>query len=475
MIVLRCRSERRQDSADHDDVPQTPWIWNPPGLVSHRDEDEPIAADLQQLQIARRRSHDGLSQSTQRDIYRTTSSRRESSERQRDSPSTNSENSHAADAPPLGRPSDPSSLYHRLGQQDGYAQHAEKARQPQSHLGHRNGGHDRHPHESHHRHHSHLGNGRADLEESFTSRLSLKPTFSPKIVRTPDHYQSPPSSRRSSQEEMSSHRSPNRIDPNRASPSRPDFYTPPSSASYSSSRANPSPTAPVSRNYSMPAPSSASASSSSFGLSQFVDEPSEAASAALSPLIGATPRPSRPVLRSQTEPLISPNGLGTITESERYTSRDYPRPSPLGPSPSTRDKRPSSHSPLQHNPLPAPPRDIHNPVTSAPLPRSPTPPTGTWSRRVRKGFWNKRGDFLTRDGYIVYAPPDRIYPPELRAYPKVEHGFRNETGDELPFFADRPELPESLPSRGQPPLQPYDLVSHSNFLCQCHYQLIGFE
>ncbi|KAJ8074916.1 hypothetical protein PM082_019243 [Marasmius tenuissimus] len=72
---------------------------------------------------------------------------------------------------------------------------------------------------------------------------------------------------------------------------------------------------------------------------------------------------------------------------------------------------------------------------------------------VRQGYWNKRGDHLTPSGYVVYAPPDRAYPHELSSYPPQD--FRNETGM-IASWTDRPQLPDSMPTRNGPPLRPYE-------------------
>ncbi|KAK1231481.1 hypothetical protein PQX77_005408 [Marasmius sp. AFHP31] len=72
---------------------------------------------------------------------------------------------------------------------------------------------------------------------------------------------------------------------------------------------------------------------------------------------------------------------------------------------------------------------------------------------VRQGYWNKRGDHLTPSGYVVYAPPDRAYPHELSSYPPQD--FRNETGM-IASWTDRPQLPESMPTRNGPPPRPYE-------------------
>ncbi|KAG7091985.1 hypothetical protein E1B28_008372 [Marasmius oreades] len=75
-------------------------------------------------------------------------------------------------------------------------------------------------------------------------------------------------------------------------------------------------------------------------------------------------------------------------------------------------------------------------------------------QQVRKGFWNRRGDHLTQSGHIVYAPVNRAYPHDLRTYPTED--YRNESGMIASFVPNRPELPESLPMRGQPPSRPYE-------------------
>ncbi|EKM75796.1 hypothetical protein AGABI1DRAFT_131874 [Agaricus bisporus var. burnettii JB137-S8] len=50
-------------------------------------------------------------------------------------------------------------------------------------------------------------------------------------------------------------------------------------------------------------------------------------------------------------------------------------------------------------------------------------------RQRRKGFWNRRGDHVTAHGYIVYAPPDQVYPAELDDYPDgKDAGYMNEDG-----------------------------------------------
>ncbi|EIN08825.1 hypothetical protein PUNSTDRAFT_143531 [Punctularia strigosozonata HHB-11173 SS5] len=77
-------------------------------------------------------------------------------------------------------------------------------------------------------------------------------------------------------------------------------------------------------------------------------------------------------------------------------------------------------------------------------------------RGRRRGFWNRRGDHLTADMCIVYAPPDRKYPPELADYPHERDGFEDEYGMFIQWDQNRPELPDSLPRMGRLPLRPYE-------------------
>lgn len=152
-----------------------------------------------------------------------------------------------------------------------------------------------------------------------------------------------------------------------------------------------------------------------------------------------------------------------------YSSRPSPDPSPRhhhqydshrssshsnGPSPRTPDDpSPPQHRSRRENPLPAPP--MERPTLSASQPPPQEPPPAHWVRRVRHGFWNRRGDHLTQNLYVVYAPHDRAYPDELRDYPDESEGYQDHHGTFIPV-AERPELPASLPQRGRPPAQPYD-------------------
>ncbi|KAG6831471.1 hypothetical protein H0H92_010380 [Tricholoma furcatifolium] len=102
-------------------------------------------------------------------------------------------------------------------------------------------------------------------------------------------------------------------------------------------------------------------------------------------------------------------------------------------SPPVYDDTPSRPAPVKH-------RRTYHPIS---------PPQGL--RRV--GFWNRRGDHCTAEGYLVCAPYDESYPSELAAYPENE--YQDHFGFRIAFEPTRPELPESLPRYGMPPRQPY--------------------
>ncbi|VDC03563.1 unnamed protein product [Peniophora sp. CBMAI 1063] len=56
--------------------------------------------------------------------------------------------------------------------------------------------------------------------------------------------------------------------------------------------------------------------------------------------------------------------------------------------------------------------------------------TSSYSTRTRRGYWNRRGDHLTSEGYIIRAPSGRTYPSELDSYPEGDGHFRNHRGKE---------------------------------------------
>jgi hypothetical protein len=138
---------------------------------------------------------------------------------------------------------------------------------------------------------------------------------------------------------------------------------------------------------------------------------------------------------------------------------------PNGP----REKNYQVKDPRKHlvhgRPLPNPPDPWQRirPDPQKPLPTLPGKfqGQGTLQFRIRRGFWNRRGDHLTADLQVVYAPEDLASPPELADYPSEEVGYRDHDGTFVPYDGERPELPESLPSRGKPPKKPYAEVSES--------------
>ena len=143
--------------------------------------------------------------------------------------------------------------------------------------------------------------------------------------------------------------------------------------------------------------------------------------------------------------------------SNRYSGGAY-TPQGRSPASSTHTHRSSSSS----NPLPTPPQERRDPGFSLPPPQAPKPPRGTYRRAVRYGFWNRRGDYLTMDKYVVYAPQGRANPPELENYPAPTNGYLDHHGNFVKYDPTRKELPESLPRQGLPPLLPYDKVSSSS-------------
>lgn len=179
------------------------------------------------------------------------------------------------------------------------------------------------------------------------------------------------------------------------------------------------------------------------------------------------------------------------SDSHHSTSESYSFPAPQPPSrePSPprsasrftppRDANQSTSYTYSHNPLPEPPRSPrYTPPRAANYPAPPLsprtyeelrpqpiklvnkytpmpPPPGAIKRRRRVGYWNRRGDHCTKEGYIVYAPPDKAYPEELKDYPEDGVGYENGFGHIGLFDPKRPELPESLPRHGQSPERPY--------------------
>ena len=332
--------------------------------------------------------------------------------------------------------------------------------------------------------------------DAFTSKRALVPTLSVNIVRTPEHYKSSPS-RSSSRSSHTNRSSRSSTDPQQLISRMESLSTSDFSSSNSSQ---------------FTTPDNDHAQTMS-GVQNLVEEP---ITSLLSPLLLTTPKPqSRPLGRYSTFPMVNgPASLDTIPEAPTTSKSDqhslrghksstrrlktdpvvdshhqhnhspnypasnspYLNPSPSRssrssssshassqqPSPTTsvslspheyHTSPPTSGSSRHSNPLPVPPAEYSNhsfSLNSKGSTRS--------SKRKRKGFWNKRGDYFTRSGYVVYAPHDQAYPPELQDYPDESQGFADENGQRL-SLGPRPELPESVPRHGQPPMRPYHSVS----------------
>ncbi|KAK6978012.1 kinase-like domain-containing protein [Favolaschia claudopus] len=118
----------------------------------------------------------------------------------------------------------------------------------------------------------------------------------------------------------------------------------------------------------------------------------------------------------------------------------------------------SLNDPTRRSPILSPPS---SPTRLQPRYFSPLPTVSQFNfsgniPKLRKGFWNRRGDHLTEDGFVVYAPLNTTYPSELHNYPDETVGYRDHLGKEVPWSASHVELPESLPRFGQLPLRPYE-------------------
>ncbi|KIJ63746.1 hypothetical protein HYDPIDRAFT_168216 [Hydnomerulius pinastri MD-312] len=315
--------------------------------------------------------------------------------------------------------------------------------------------------------------------ESFTSKADLQPTFSANIIRTPTYYQQsrrstddpPPSSHSRSPSSRGPSSTPSRGPPapeplgrqsslpNAASSSR-DIYSgftedlSTSLSSFSSRTRSSGSTAPLTRSRTEPAldldlatiPEASSALSS--GEQFFAPLPHPPSSDESSPEPSPRPRDRRSPYASRPSPEPSPRYRDS--RPSPYASRPSPDPSPR-----SRDQRPSPYpsSNRRDNPLPPPP--VERPNLEMSRPPVQEPPPATYSRKVRMGLWNRRGDHLTPNSYIVYAPQDRAYPAELRDYPDETRGYKDQFDTFVPF-RERPELPASLPYHGRPPAQPYD-------------------
>ncbi|KAK0192301.1 hypothetical protein F5146DRAFT_927189, partial [Armillaria mellea] len=458
-----------------DEAPHTPWIWNPRGLVEKEDDQGTIQAEFR----------DALGNRFLQSRGPTPTRRRSSLEHE---------------APPS-----PSPL--RLQRHPSTRQSSEPSPQIYATVpAPRRGASEPPPQQQDHR--------------------PLKPTFSPNIVRTPDHYSNSSPTRPNSSATSPGHISrkssrSNSVDPELAA---------------KMDRLSTGPTQPLVRHSSLPAHSISSSSSSTIHASApiYTEEPS----ALLSPLvINHTPAlPNRSLGRHHTAPMLSsipetatrgtepssrtdvetpsriiqttspryspettssrssapspqnnvtpppqnnvppgpappsnvmPRGVPETSPFRRHLSATFRRPPHKAPSRSSRSSssrhRISSSSSgsrraspmMSHNPLPEPPREFQY---SLPPPRQRTPPK-TNKKKVRMGFWNRRGDHLTAEGHVVYAPPHRTHPTELKRYPRTKDGYMNHEGAFIKQNPNWTELPDSLPRFGRPPVRPYESVS----------------
>ncbi|KAI0827082.1 hypothetical protein BC628DRAFT_1418674 [Trametes gibbosa] len=161
-----------------------------------------------------------------------------------------------------------------------------------------------------------LSEREAGRDESYSARRELLPTFSPKIVRTPNHYHTTPAriSNRDDIEHTPRHGA--------TTPNHGPIYAPATTPTRTNSLN-------AGRQSTQP-PSSAASSNSSLGLLNLTEEPDSV----LSPLIGSSTPPDSPrrsprneLSRSQTFPAVAFDYVPEERERPVYrkTPRDYPR------------------------------------------------------------------------------------------------------------------------------------------------------
>jgi len=175
--------------------------------------------------------------------------------------------------------------------------------------------------------------------------------------------------------------------------------------------------------------------------------------------------------QARQEPLLgSPVSLASSAFSQSFSVASLPPAVEFPPTPVFADQLPEEFMrkigslSVAQTPKASPPGNPHSfqNSTASPSPNS-TPrqqsmklPDSTGS--VRRGYWNCRGDHLTPEGYLVFAPPNMQYPDDLKTYPLENVGYRDHTGLFTAYVPRRPELPQSLPKRGKPPEYPYESV-----------------
>ncbi|KAG6875012.1 hypothetical protein C0992_005554 [Termitomyces sp. T32_za158] len=154
---------------------------------------------------------------------------------------------------------------------------------------------------------------------------------------------------------------------------------------------------------------------------------------------------SSPTKKTRGTPKHSP---AEAPRSPKHTPPTLPQDYPITPVSLHRNTAPASpYTYDEERPKPVKPVRIYTPVSLPP------------PQRRRLGFWNRRGDHCTNEGYLVFAPPGQAFPDELSTYP--ERDFQDDLGFRIAFDPKRPELPESLPRHGQPAQKPYkDVRDH---------------
>ncbi|RDB16039.1 hypothetical protein Hypma_003428 [Hypsizygus marmoreus] len=181
-------------------------------------------------------------------------------------------------------------------------------------------------------------------------------------------------------------------------------------------------------------------------------------------------RPKQPFTTPPRETSFVPSPVRRPPQQEpspspqRVSFQSTPPRDPLFPSASTASSSSTAAPsalpyPYPDNPLPPPPKPKHIKYVRMPPPPDPRY-TGTATLRI--GFWNRRGDHMTPEGYVVYAPEDMAYPEELENYPAEDSGYQDECGTIVSYDPERPELPESLPLHGKLPRRPYkDFIQYA--------------
>ncbi|KAL9709936.1 hypothetical protein Ac2012v2_006996 [Leucoagaricus gongylophorus] len=153
------------------------------------------------------------------------------------------------------------------------------------------------------------------------------------------------------------------------------------------------------------------------------------------------PHPSHLLQRHNSMPVVESHVLSPLVFPHPHTRQSLVRHTTLPANLTTTTttlphaSSSSSSSSSSPNPTPTPPSSHHHHHHHHPrsIPNNP-------EKKRRKGFWNRRGDHVTPNGYIVYAPGSLVYPTDLDDYPDgKDAGYQNEIGVKA-AWAPRPEL-----------------------------------